>query len=219
MIDIAIVAFIILGAVIGFSKGFVVPLVGAGGALLTISALYAGPLTGAVPSGNAGLGAGAIALGVGASLFTRIAMSVVGLVHRFGILRKVDQVLGVPLGMVAAAVTLYAALVGTLVLDAWLDPLNGKTAIGPKEIAAVETLSRANPTLAVFADPTVLQTLAQSAAAAPVSPDQLAQVDAVLGFYEQTVRPALLQSRIAPLLLAVGEKLPFIGRPATMPTG
>jgi hypothetical protein len=52
----------------------------------------------------------------------------------------------------------------------------------------------------------------------PVTSDQLSQADAAIGFYEQKVRPELLQSRIVPLLLALGEKLPFIGRPATLPT-
>ena len=50
MLDIAIVAFIVLGALVGFGKGFVVPLAAAGGALLTLGVLYAGPLTGALPT-------------------------------------------------------------------------------------------------------------------------------------------------------------------------
>src|SRR5205823_3530554 len=37
-------------------------------------------------------------------------------------------------------------------------------------------------------------------------------------FHEQKVRPELLQSQIVPVLLAIGEKVPFIGRPATLPT-
>jgi hypothetical protein len=34
---------------------------------------------------------------------------------------------------------------------------------------------------------------------------------------EQTVRPELLRSRIVPVLLAVGESLPVIGRHAELP--
>ncbi len=219
MADIAIVAFILLGALIGFSKGFILPLVAAGGALFAIAFLFAGPFNGAVPSGSVGLGAGAIALGLGATLFARIGMFVVGLIHRFGFLKKVDRVLGIPIGMATAAVALYVALLGTLTLDAWLDPLHGKAAIGTQEIAAVQTLAKTNPTLSVFANPTMLQALLESAAAkGPLSGDQLSQADAALGFYEQKVRPELLQSRIVPVLLAIGEKLPFIGRPATLPT-
>jgi hypothetical protein len=217
--DIAIVAFVLLGAAIGFSKGFVLPLVAVGGALFAIAFLFTGPASGALPSGAAGLGAGAIALGLGAMLFARVGMVAVGLIHRFGPLRKVDKVLGIPIGMATAAVALYVALLGTLTVDAWLDPLHGKAAIGTQEIAALQALAKANPTLSVFASPTMLQTLLESVAAkGPVSGDQLSQADAALGFYEQKVRPELLHSRIVPVVLTIGEKLPFIGRPATLPT-
>ena len=219
MADIAIVGFIVLGALIGFSKGFVLPLVAAGGALFTMAFLFAGPFNGSLPSGSAGLGAGAIALGLGATLFARVGMFMVGLIHRFGLLRKVDRVLGIPIGMATATVALYVALLGTLTLDAWLDPLHGKAAIGTPEIAALQTLAKANPTLAVFASPTMLQGLLESAAAkGPVSGAELSQADSALGFYEQKMRPELLASKIVPVLLAIGEKLPYIGRPATLPT-
>ena len=219
MADIAIAGFILLGAAIGFSRGFVLPLVAAGGALFTVAFLFAGPFNGSLPSGSVGLGAGAIALGLGATLFARIGMFVVGLIHRFGLLRKVDKVLGIPIGMATAAVALYVALLGTLTLDAWLDPLHGKAAIGTQEIAALQTMAKANPTLSVFASPTMLQALLESAAAkGPLSGAELSQADGVLGFYEQKVRPELLTSKIVPVMLAIGEKLPFIGRPATLPT-
>ncbi|MEK6206976.1 MAG: CvpA family protein [Chloroflexota bacterium] len=217
MADIVIVAFILLGALIGFSRGFVLPLVAVGGALFGIALLFAGPFSGSIPSGTAGLGAGAIALGVSAMLFTRVGMFLVGLIHRFGLLKKVDKVLGIPIGMATAAVALYVALLGTLTVDAWLDPIHGKAAIGTQEIAALQVLAKANPTLSVFASPTMLQALLESASKGAVSGDQISQADAALGFYEQKVRPELLQSRIVPVVLTIGEKLPFIGRPATLP--
>jgi len=216
--DIAIVGFILLGAVIGFSKGFVLPLVAAGGALFSIAFLFAGPFNGSVPSGSIGLGAGALALGLGATLFARIGMFVAGLIHRFGFLQKIDKVLGIPIGVATAAVVLYVALLGTLTLDAWLDPLHGKAALETQDIAALQTIAKANPTLAVFASPTMLQGLLESAAKGPLSDEQVSQADAALGFYEQKIRPELLDSKIVPVILAIGEKLPFIGRPATLPT-
>ena len=217
MLDIAIVAFIVLGAIVGFGKGFVVPLAAAGGALLTLGVLYAGPLSGALPTGTAGLGVGAIALFVGGTLFTTVATFVVGIVHRVGIVKRFDKVLGIPLGMATAAVTLYVAVLATLVLDGWLDPVHGKTAFGPQEIAALQVVASANPAFATFADPQMLKLLAQSAAKAPVGSAELEKVDVAMAFYEQKVRPELLASRIVPVLLAIGEKLPFIGRPATLP--
>jgi hypothetical protein len=217
VLDLAIVAFILLGAVIGFGKGFVVPLAAAGGALLTLAVLYAGPLTGALPTGNAGLGVGAIALFVGGTLFSTVAAFVVGIAHRVGLLKRFDKVLGIPLGMATAAVTLYVAVLATLVLDGWLGPLHGKTAFGPQEIAALQAVAGANPAFATFADPQMLKVLAQSAAKAPVASAELEKVDAAVAFYEQKVRPELLGSKIVPVLLAIGEKLPFIGHPATLP--
>jgi hypothetical protein len=148
-----------------------------------------------------------------------VGMFAVGLIHRFGLLKKVDRVLGIPIGMATAAVALYVALLGTLTLDAWLDPLHGKAAIGTQEIAALQTIAKANPTLSVFASPTMLQALLESVAAkGPLSDDQFSQADTALGFYEQKVRPELLASKIVPVILAIGEKLPVIGRPATLPT-
>src|SRR3989442_6375839 len=44
MADLVIIAIMLLGAIVGFRRGFVVPLVAQGGALLTVAALYAGPL-------------------------------------------------------------------------------------------------------------------------------------------------------------------------------
>src|SRR4029077_3027252 len=214
----ASVVFILLGALIGFSKGFVLPLVAAGGALFSIAFLYSGPFNGSVPSGSVGLGAGAVALGLGGALFARAGVFFVGLIHRFGLLQKIDKVLGIPIGMATAAVVLYVALLGTLTLDAWLDPLHGKAAIGTQEIAALQAMAKLNPTLSVFASPTVLQGLLESAAKGPVSGAELSQADGALAFYEQTVRPELLASRIVPVILAVGAKLPYIGRPATLPT-
>ena len=218
MADIAIVVFVLLGALIGFSKGFVLPLVAVGGALFGMALLFTGPFSGSLPSGTAGLGASAIALGLGAMLFTRVGMFAVGLIHRFGLLKKVDKVLGIPIGMATAAVALYVALLGTLTVDAWLDPIHGKAAIGTQEIAALQVLAKANPVLSVFASPTMLQTLLESAAAkGPLSDAEVSQADGAIGFYEQTVRPELLQSRILPMLLAVGESLPIIGRHAELP--
>lgn len=217
MADIAIVAIVLLGAFIGFRRGFVIPLVGAGGALLTMATLYTSPLSGSLPTGTVGLGLGAIALVVGGTVFTTVGGFLVGIVHRVGFLQRFDKVLGIPLGIGTALVALYVALLGTLALDSWLDPLHGKTAISQQDVAAMEAVAKTNPVFATFADPEMLKTLAQSAAKSPVASAELEKFDAAVAFYEEKVRPELLQSKIVPVLLAVGEKLPVIGRTATLP--
>ncbi len=218
MADVVILAAVALGAIAGWRKGFVLPLIALGGALLSIASLYAGPLNGIVPAGTAGLGLGAVALFIGGTLLGRVGGVLVGLVYRFGALRRLDQLAGVPLGAVTAAVGVYVAILGTLALDGWLSPLHGKASLEVQDIAAVQALAEANPALAVFADPAMLRSLASAATSSPLAADQLAKFDTTLAFYEQTIRPELLQSRIAPLLLAIGEALPIIGRHAELPT-
>lgn len=62
MADLVIVAVIPLDAIIGFRRGFVVPLVAQGGELLTARALLRSVDGAALPSGTAGPGMGVAAL-------------------------------------------------------------------------------------------------------------------------------------------------------------
>ncbi len=120
MADIVIIGAVLLGAIAGWRKGFVLPLIVLGGALLSIASLYAGPLNGIVPSGNAGLGLSAVALFIGGAIVGRVGGVLVGLVYRVPALRRFDQVLGIPLGAVTATVGVYVAVLGVLALDGWL---------------------------------------------------------------------------------------------------
>lgn len=218
MVDLAIVIALAAGAFAGWRKGFIVPLVVQAGALASLAAVYAGPLQGTVPSGVAGLGLGVGAIVLGSSILGAVGGIFIRLVYRFGVLQRLDKVAGIPLGAATAAITLYVALVGVLALDGWLSPLHGTLAIGPQQLAAIEKLAAVNPTLSAFADPTTLSSIATEAAKAPIPTDQLAKYDAALGFYEVSLRPALLSSRIAPAILAVGEHLPVIGQHVDFPT-
>jgi len=218
MVDLAIVIALAAGAFAGWRKGFIVPLVVQAGALASLAAVYAGPLQGTVPSGVAGLGLGVGAIVLGSSILGAVGGIFIRLVYRFGVLQRLDKVAGIPLGAATAAITLYVALVGVLALDGWLSPLHGTLAIGPQQLAAIEKLATVNPTLSAFADPTTLSSIATEAAKAPIPTDQLAKYDAALGFYEVSLRPALLSSRIAPAILAVGEHLPVIGQHVDFPT-
>src|SRR5438552_314906 len=95
MADIVIVGALVFGAIAGWRKGFVLPLIALGGAVLSIAVLYAGPLNGIVPSGTAGLGVGAVALFLGGTILGRIGAVLVGLVYKVAVLRRVDQIVGI----------------------------------------------------------------------------------------------------------------------------
>ncbi len=218
MVDVAIVTAIAAGAFAGWHKGFIVPLLVQAGALLSLATLYAGPLQGSLPAGLAGVGFGVGAILLGSWILGAVGAILIRPVHHFSVLRGMDKVAGIPLGAATAAITLYIALIGTIALDGWLAPLHGTLTIGPQQFATVEQMASLHPAFAAFADPRMLSSIATAAATAPIPPDQLAKYDRALGFYETLFRPALLASRIAPALLALGEHLPLIGQHVDFPT-
>src|SRR2546427_12529190 len=96
MADLVIVGALVFGAIAGWRKGFVLPLIALGGAVLSIAALYAGPLNVIVPTGTAGLGVGAVALFLGGTILGRIGAVLVGLVYKVAVLRRGGQISGYP---------------------------------------------------------------------------------------------------------------------------
>lgn len=218
MIDIAVVVAVALGAFAGWRRGFIIPAVALAVALLGVYQLYAGAGSSFVPSGTAGLGLGFLVLTLIGSLIGRVGSLLTGLVYRYGPLKAADHTLGVPLGAVTALVSVYLALVAVVSFDNILAPFHGKPTVDQAAVAALRTAIQANPQFATMLDPATLDAMALQVTKSAIPADQLAQFDATLGFYENTVRPALLSSMSAPILLGIGEKLPFIGHHVDFPT-
>lgn len=217
MIDLVVLGAVALGAFAGWRRGFIMPLIAVGTALVGLYALYAGPGASVVPSGTAGIGLGVLTVGVAASLIARIGSMLASLITRVGILRAADHTLGVPLGAATALVSVYVALVAVISFDNLIAPLHGKATVDQAAVAAMHAAIAANPQFGVMLDPGTLDAMAAQVAKSAIPADQIATFDATLGFYEGTVRPALLTSAAAPLILALGERAPFIGRHVEFP--
>jgi len=218
VLDLGIAAVVLLSAFAGWRKGFIAPLFAVAVSLLGLYAIYGGPGAGVVPSGIAGLGLGVLVIGFAATFVTRLVGPLVSLVHRVGVLRRADHVLGVPLGALTGLVAAYLALVAMVSFDNVLAPFHGKATVDQAAVAALRAALAVNPQFAVMVDPSMLDAMAAQVAKQAIPADQLATFDQTLAFYEGTVRPALLASVSAPILLAVGERLPFIGRHVDFPT-
>jgi hypothetical protein len=217
MFDLVVVMVVALAAFAGWRRGFIAPLFAVSLSLVGLYAVYAGPGAGIVPTGAAGIGLGVVLVGIASTFLMRIGMVIVSVVHRIGILQKTDRVLGVPLGAATGLLTAYLALVAIVSFDGLIAPLHGKASVDQAAVAAVRAAVAANPQFAVMIDPGTLDTLAAQVAKSAVPADQLAKFDQALSFYETTVRPQLLASAIAPLLLGVGEHAPIIGRHVQFP--
>ena len=218
MIDIAIAAVVAVAAFAGWRKGFIAPLFAVALTALGLYTLYAGPGVGVVPTGTAGIGLGVVLVGFAGSLVARIGGSLATLVHRVGVLQRADHVLGVPLGAVTGLVTVYLALVAIVSFDNVLAPFHGKASVDQAAVAALRAAIAANPQFAVMVDPSMLDAMAVQVAKAAIPADQLATFDQTLAFYETSVRPQLVTSAVAPIVLAVGERVPLIGRHVEYPT-
>jgi uncharacterized membrane protein required for colicin V production len=217
MFDLVVIAVVALAAFAGWKRGFIAPLFAVSLTLVGLYSLYAGPGAGVVPTGAAGIGLGVVLVGIASSFLMRIGGTLVSFVHRVGILQKTDRVLGVPLGAATGLLTVYLALVAIVSFDGLIAPLHGKATVDQAAVAAVRAAVAANPQFTVMIDAGTLDALAAQVATAAVPADQLAKFDQTLSFYETTVRPQLLSSAIAPILLGVGEHTPLIGRHVQFP--
>ena len=66
-------------------------------------------------------------------------------------------------------------------------------------------------------DPGMVDAMATQVAKAAIPADQIQKFNQTLGYYETTVRPQLISSALAPIILAVGERAPFLGRHIVFP--
>ncbi|TMB63334.1 MAG: CvpA family protein [Chloroflexi bacterium] len=217
MFDITILAIVGIAAVAGWRKGFVAPLFAVALSVLGLYALYNGPGAGLVPTGTIGLGLGVLVVGFVASVVGRVAGMLVSLVHRVGLLRAADHTLGLPLGALTGLVAVYLALVAVVSFDNLLAPFHGKLTVDQAAVAALKVALDANPQFAVMIDPGMVDAMATQVAKAAIPADQIQKFDQTLGYYETTVRPQLISSALAPVILAVGERAPFLGRHIVFP--
>ena len=218
MVDLAVLAIVAVSAFAGWRKGFLAPLFAIGLSVLGLYAIYNGPAAGAMPTGTAGLGLGVVAVGVASSFVMRIGGVLTSLVHRVKLLNAGDHVLGLPLGAATGLVAVYLGLVAVVSFDNMLAPFHGKPSVDQAAVAAMRAAVAANPQFSVMLDPGTLDAMATQVAKSAIPADQLATFDQSLAFYEGTARPALLASVSAPIILGLGEHLPFLGRHVDFPT-
>jgi uncharacterized membrane protein required for colicin V production len=218
MFDLAVAAVVLVSAFAGWRKGFIAPLFAIALSLLGLYAIYAGPGAGVVPSGTAGLGLGVVVVGVASSFVMRIGGAFTSLVHRVSVLKAADHVLGLPLGIVTGLVAVYLGLTAVVSFDNLLAPFHGKPTVDQTAVAAMRAAVAANPQFSVMLDPATLDAMATQVAKSAIPAEQLATFDQTLAFYETTARPALVASVSAPIILSVGEHLPFLGRHVDFPT-
>jgi hypothetical protein len=218
-IDVLIVAALGLGIFFGWSRGVIQPLLAEAGFLLTAAFLltHPGALNGHVPQGvSTPVALLAVTLG-GGFLAGIVAGVVARIAHRLPLVRQLDAGLGIVLHTLVAFVLVYLALSFLAVLNNVFTPLGDLDRIGPAAITALQGQVASNPALGTVVSQRTLEQLKLQAAAQPLQASALGDLGQMATFYDESVRPELARSRLAPLILDVGSHLPLIGHSVVLP--
>jgi hypothetical protein len=218
LVDLAIVVVIGLGVLIGWKNGLIGPLLAEGTFLLSYWIVATHPsLVGIIPAGvprPLAMLLLPVALGlvvgfVGRTVFVSF--------FRLPLTRQLDKLLGAAANGALAFVIVYVVLLGLVGAGTVLDPLTKVSSIQPSQVTAMQMLLAEHPQVAGFVPSGELGQLAAISAIHPVGLAQLGQYAQVISYYENTLRPQLATSRLAPVVMQYGARLPIIGRHVTLP--
>lgn len=218
LVDLAIVVVIGLGILVGWKNGLIGPLLAEGTFLFAYWIVSTHPslvsvIPASVPRPLATLLL-PIALGLVVGFVGRMVFMSF---FRLPLTRTLDKLLGAAANGGLAFVIVYVVLLGLAGAGTVLDPLTRVSTIQPSQVTAMQMLLAANPAVAGFVPSGELGQLAAVASMHPVALAQLGQYAQVINYYEHTLRPQLATSRLAPLVVQYGARLPIIGRHVTLP--
>jgi uncharacterized membrane protein required for colicin V production len=218
LVDLGIIVVIGLGVLIGWRNGLIGPLLAETTFLIGywIFATHPG-LVALVPSSVPRPLAPFVVPVVLGLAVGFIGLAVFQMVFRLPLTRQVDKALGAVANGALAFVIAYVVLLGLVSAGTVLDPLARVSSLRPTQIVAMQTLLAANPQAAGMVPSSELSRLAGVAAIRPLPLAQLGEYAKVIDYYERTIRPQLASSWLAPIVLRYGQRIPLIGRTATLP--
>ncbi len=218
LVDLGIVVVIGLGVLIGWRNGLIGPVLAEGTFLLAYWIVATHPsLVGMIPASvprPLAVLLLPIALGLVVGIVGRMVLMSF---FRLPLTRPLDKLLGAAANGGLAFVIVYVVLLGLVGAGTVLDPLTRARSIQPSQVTAMQMLLAENPQVAGFVPSGELGQLAGVASVHPVALAQLGRYAQVINYYEHTLRPQLATSRLAPLVIQYGARLPIIGRHVTLP--
>jgi uncharacterized membrane protein required for colicin V production len=218
LIDLAIVVVIGLGVLIGWKNGLIGPLLAEGTFLFSYWFVSTHPgVVSIIPSGIPRPLATLILPAVLALIVGFVGRAIFMSFFRLPLTRTLDKLLGAAANGAVAFVIVYVVLLGLVGAGNVLDPLTKVRSIQPTQVAAMQMLLAEHPQVAGFVPSGELGQLAAISSVHPIALAQLGQYAQVINYYENTLRPQLATSRLAPLVAQYGARLPIIGRHLSLP--
>jgi uncharacterized membrane protein required for colicin V production len=220
LVDLAILVVIGLGILIGWKNGLVGPLLAEGTFLVAYWFVSTHPSLVSIIPASVPRPLAALILPIVLGLFVGfVGRAIFMSLFRLPFTRTVDKLLGAAANGALAFVIVYVVLLGMVGAGTVLDPLTRVASIQASQVTAMQILLAQNPQVAGFVPSGELGQLAAVSSVHPVAFAQLGQYAQVINYYENTLRPQLATSRLAPLVIQYGARLPIIGRLVTLPKG
>jgi uncharacterized membrane protein required for colicin V production len=218
LVDVGIVLIVGAGVLIGWRKGLIGPLLAEGTFLLSYWIVSTHPsLVRLVPPEVPRPLAPFVLPVVLALIIGVIGRMAFQAVFQLPLTRQVDKLVGAAVNGGVAFVIAYSILLALVSAGTVLDPLAQVASIRSPQVMAMQSLLAANPQAGMMVPGGELSQLSTVAAVRPVPLSALGQYAGVINYYEHTLRPDLKTSKLAPIVLKYGAKLPLIGHQVRLP--
>ena len=223
ILDLVMLILVAVAVFIGFQRGLVQPLFAYLGVgivaviVVTHWADYSGYLdhTLHIHPIIVGLVAAALAV-VGGYFGARLG----GLIHPMPVVRGADRLVGVFVNAFIAVLVCYSLLSVLVTLGKAFDTTKTLNALTAQQVAPMAQQIKTNPLLNSIVSQDDLTNLQRQSAAAPVNLTNYPTVRQLQTVYVEFAAPQLTSSKLAPIVLFVGDHTPLVGHygPQDLPT-
>jgi len=136
-----------------------------------------------------------------------------GAFHRMEAIRGVDGLLGIFVHVIVAGLICYLAIAALVTLDNTFEPTLNSAKLTVTQVAQLEDTILSNPLTAALVDKNELEALKKAAkTTSGAHLDQVTQLHQLEQVYTDFLQPQLHGSRLAPILLNIGHRIPVIGK-------
>lgn len=220
--DLVILMILLTAIYVGIARGLWGPLLTEGafviGFLVDIRLVM--PILGnVIPSGGLRTTVGVVVFFVIGIAIRFLAKPLYVILQRLPITRHIDAPGGAVVHGLVGFILLYLTLGLVLDFDRNVYPMLAAGVATAQQINDYQQAINDRPYLNGIVDEQQLKQAQAQAQAKPIPDDVLLKAEKFLDFYVKNVRNPLIDSRVAPIINRVGEKLPVFGQPRPYMTG
>lgn len=223
ILDLVILILVAIAVFIGFQRGLIQPLFAYLGVgivalvVLTHWADYSGFLDRTLHIHPIIVGVAAAVLAVLGGYFgARLG----GLIHRMPAVRGADGLVGVFVNAFIAVLVCYSLVSVLVALGKTFATTSTLNSLSAQQVAPMEQQIKNNPVLSSIVSQDDLTNLQRQSAAGAVTLTNYPTVRQLQTIYVEFAAPQLTSSKLAPIVLFVGDHTPFVGHygPQDLPT-